>query len=68
MPYLRMFLQDQQIDEVFISDVFLESVLGNHFLEEEKNIMLKKHAMVKRNTEAEFSFDLYPPNADHLIQ
>ena len=66
MPYLRMFLRDQQIDEVFISDVFLESVLGSHFLEEEKNIMLKKHSI--KNKEADFSFDVYPPNTDHSIK
>lgn len=60
MPYIRMFLGEQQIDEVFISDVFSESVLGNHFIGEEKQRMLDKHAMAIENTEVTPSFDIYP--------
>jgi hypothetical protein len=33
MPYLRMFPGEKQLDEVFFSDVFVDSILGNHFLQ-----------------------------------
>lgn len=39
-----MFLDEQLVDETFISEVYLQSVLGNHFIEEEKQKMLEKHA------------------------
>ena len=62
MPYLRMFLGHTQVDEIFISDVFVESVLGNHFLEEEKQRMLYKHADTIRNVELDPLFELFPPS------
>ncbi len=62
MPYLRMFLGEQQVDEVFISDVFVESILGKHFLQEEKEIMLHKHATIIKDAELDPSFDVFPPS------
>jgi len=66
MPYLRMFLGEQQLDEIFISDVFVESVLGNHFVEEEKKILLDKHAILIKRTKIDPSFDLHPPHTKAL--
>ena len=62
MPYLRMFLGHTKVDEVFISHVFVESILGTHFLEEEKQRMLNKHADTIRNVELDPMFDLFPPS------
>lgn len=63
MPYLRMFISEQQLDEVFISDVFTDSVLGNHFIQEEKQRMLDKHDItIKENGMLPY-FDLDPPLA-----
>lgn len=56
MPYLRMFLADQQVDETFISEVFLQSVLRNHILEEEKQKMIAKHQSLIGNGSAMPSF------------
>jgi len=50
MPYLRMFLEEQQIDEVFISEVLLNSVLGASIVEEEKQEMIKKHSKLAQAT------------------
>jgi hypothetical protein len=61
MPYLRMFLGEKQLDEVFFSDVFVDSILGNHFLQEEKEIMLHKHAIIIKDAELDPSFDMFPP-------
>ena len=61
MPYLRMFLGEKQIDEVFISEVFVESILGNHFVAEEKQIMLDKHAGAIKNAALIPFFDFLPP-------
>ena len=58
MPYLRMFLGEQQIDEIYISEVFLQSVLRNHIIEEEKQKMLEKHRHLFRNSEMIPSFTL----------
>lgn len=60
MPYLRMFLGEQQVDEIFISDVFVESVLGNHFVQEEKQRMLEKHATTIKKAKVDPSFDFHP--------
>ena len=62
MPYLRMFLGEKQVDEVFISDVFVDSILGNHFLQEEKELMLHKHATSIKDAEFDPSFDMFPPS------
>ena len=61
MPYIRMFLDNRQIDEVFISDIFLDSVLGYHFFQEEKQLMLLKHASRIKQLAMEPSFDIFPP-------
>ena len=61
MPYLRMFLGQTKVDEIFISGVFVESILGNHFLEQEKQKMLLRHADTIRNVELDPFFDLNPP-------
>lgn len=64
MPYLRMFLGEQQVDEIFISDVFVESVLGSHFVQEEKQRMLDKHATTIKNAKVDPSFDFHPRNIE----
>jgi hypothetical protein len=56
MPYLRMFLGDKQVDEVFISEVYVQSILGNHFIEEEKQRMRDKHVLAIRNAQTEATF------------
>jgi hypothetical protein len=61
MPYLRMFISEQQLDEVFISDVFTDSVLGNHFIQEEKQRMLDKHDVTIKKIGTLPYFDLDPP-------
>lgn len=43
MPYLRMFLAEEKIDEVYISEVLIQSVIGHHTIAEEKQKMLIKH-------------------------
>ena len=64
MPYLRMFLGHTQVDEIFISDVFVESILGSHFIKEEKQRMVLKHAATIKNVELDPFFDLFPPSID----
>ena len=68
MPYLRMFLGEQKMDEVFISEVYLESVLGNHFVEEEKQKMMEKHAITIKNVNMPLSFEIYPPSTIVEVQ
>jgi len=58
MPYLRMFLGEQQIDEVYISEVLMNSVLSLHIVDEEKQSMLKQHANLIRNSEVQPIFYL----------
>jgi hypothetical protein len=53
MPYLRMFHGEQQIDEVYISEVLMNSVLSLHIVDEEKQSMLKQHANLIRNAEVQ---------------
>jgi len=60
MPYLRLFLGEQQIDEVFISEVLLNSVLGTSIIEEEKQEMLKKHGKVANTAGLVFFMDSMP--------
>ena len=67
MPYLRMFLGHTKVDEIFISDVFVDSILGNHFLDQEKQRMLLKHADTIRNVELDPVFDLFPPSLDRNV-
>lgn len=68
MPYLRMFLGEQEIDEIFISEVFLQSVLSNHILEEEKQKMLRNHASVIQNaaTAPFFALDAVPSSINRF--
>jgi hypothetical protein len=61
MAYLRMFLGDQQVDAIFISEIFLESALGNKFIEVEKVLLLQKHAVMVQGKEAQLFFDVDPP-------
>ena len=49
MPYLKMFLGEQQIDEVFISEILLNSVLSLYIMDEEKQNMLKRNESIIRN-------------------
>jgi len=44
-----MFPGEQKMDEVFISKVYSESVLGNHFVEVEKQRMPERHAIIISN-------------------
>lgn len=62
MPYLRMFLGEQQIDEVYISEVLMNSVLSLHILAEEKQSMLKLHANLISKAEVQpvFYLDAVP--------
>jgi len=60
MPYLRMFLEEQQIDEVFISEVLLNSVLGTSIVEEEKQDLIKKHTKLADATRFVFFMDAMP--------
>ena len=68
MPYLRMFIGEQQIDELFISEVYLQSILRNHIIEEEKEKMLQKNKLLFRNTEIipSFTLDSIPKSIDDL--
>ena len=50
--------------QLFISDVFIDSILGNHFLEQEKERMLLRHADTIRNVELDPFFDLFPPSVN----
>jgi hypothetical protein len=56
MPYLRMFLGERQIDETFISEVFLNSVISLHIIDEEKQEMLHRHANEIQSSGIEPSF------------
>lgn len=62
MPYLRMFLGEQQIDEVYISEVLLNSVLSLSIIDEEKQRMLKRQANAIRTAESQpvFCLDSVP--------
>ena len=60
MPYLRMFLNEQQIDEVFISEVLLNSVLGTSIVEEEKQEIIKRNAKMANSTTFVFCMDAMP--------
>ena len=62
MPYLRMFLGEQLLDEVFIPEVILNSVIGTHSLEDEKKSLLQKHTIALRNSETKpvFCIDAVP--------
>jgi hypothetical protein len=60
MPYLRMFLNEQQVDEVFISEVLLNSVLGASILEEEKQELFKRHSKLSDITGFVFCIDAVP--------
>jgi hypothetical protein len=69
MPYLRMFLGEQQIDEVYISEVLMNSVLSLHIVDEEKQSMLKQHANLIRNAEVQpiFYLDAVPSAVNNFI-
>ena len=68
MPYLRMFLGEQQLDEVFIPEVILNSVIGTHSLEDEKKCLLQKHAVALRNSETKpvFCVDAVPSSINYF--
>lgn len=68
MPYLRMFLGEKQIDELFISEVYVQSVLGHHFIEEEKQRMRDKHVMSIRNAQTDplFVIDAVPSSINYF--
>ena len=62
MPYLRMFLGEKEIDQVLISELLLQSVIGHHTIEEEKERMREKYLAQIRNagTEPVFTLDNVP--------
>jgi hypothetical protein len=66
MPYLRMFLNEQQIDEVFISEVLLNSVLGASIIEEEKQELFKRHAKLSPISSFVFCIDAMPSAVNHF--
>ena len=55
-----MLLEEQQIDEVFISEVLLNSVLGTSIVEEEKQDMIKKHPKLAHAATFVFCLDAMP--------
>lgn len=59
MPYLAMYLGEEKIDELYISDFLLQSVIGQHIVAEEKKRLSDKHGMTIRNSgkTALFSLD-----------
>ncbi len=67
MPYLRMFLEEQQIDEVFISEVLLNNVLGASIVEEEKQEMIKKHSKLAQAATFVFCMDAMPSALNQFI-
>jgi len=68
MPYLRMFLGEQKIDEVFIAEVFLKSILGNYFVHKEKQKLLDSHAVLIRKAEMTptFTLDTVPSSVNNF--
>jgi hypothetical protein len=44
MPYLKMLLNEDIVDEVYLSDVLIQSIIGQHSILEEKERLLEKHA------------------------
>ena len=58
MPYLRMFLGENEIDQMLVSDLLLQSVIGQHAIEEEKERMKEKHLIAIRNSGVEPRFTL----------
>lgn len=56
-----MFLGQTKVDEIFISGVSVKSILGNHFLEQEKQKMRLWHTDTIRNVELSPFFNLNPP-------
>lgn len=61
MPHLRMFLDEHQIDAIYIPDVLLQSISLNRLIEEEKQKLIKKHAANLKKTERpSFILDLVP--------
>ena len=64
-----MFLGEQQIDEAYISEVLLNSVLSLHILDEEKQNMLKQHANSIRvaNVQPVFCLDSIPSAINNFM-
>ena len=56
MPYLRLSINGQVMDETYISDILVQSVIGTHIIEEEKQKMLEKHRPLISQPAAQFSF------------
>lgn len=53
-----MFLEEKPIDEVFISDHFLQTVLGWSILDEEKKKLAEKHSNIIKISGAQPEFCL----------
>lgn len=66
MPCLRMFLDEQEIDEVYIPEVLLNSVLSLSVIYEEKQNMLKRNANAIRsaNSQPVFFMDSIPSSTN----
>ncbi len=60
MPYLRMFLDEQKLDEAYISDVVLHSVIGQFVINEEKEKMLEKNENLLSKSTTSPSFRIEP--------
>jgi hypothetical protein len=62
MPYLRMFIDNQQVEEVYISEMVLQTVLGNHSIAEEKQRIIDKHQalITQSGKQPSFTIDSIP--------
>lgn len=67
MPYLRMFLGEQQIDEIYISEVLMNSVLSLHIVDEETK-HAEQHANLIRNATVQpiFYLDSVPSTVNNF--
>ena len=63
MPYLKLFIRDRKLDETYISEALLQSVIGHHTLAGEKEKMLARHeaAISKTDIAPSFIIDNTPP-------
>ena len=58
MPHLRMFLGEQQLDEVFIPEILLQNFSLRSIIEQEKHKLVQKHVAKIKKTEQPPSFVL----------
>jgi hypothetical protein len=63
-----MFLGEQQVDEVFIPEVLLNSISSLSFIDEEKQSMLQRNANAIRNATMQpvFCLDSIPSSVNNF--